>query len=81
MEARELDIRIINDKRMREQKVWRYKYEVLPSDSPCSGKVHVIFSEYLLRAHHSYRVRVCADQNNPGIIEVIKDIGPSGGEE
>lgn len=55
--------------------------EVLPSDSPCSGKVDVIFSEYLLRAHHSYRVRVCADQNNPGIIEVIKEIEPSGGEE
>lgn len=53
MEGQELDIRIITDKRMREQKLWRYKYEVLPSESPYAGKVDIIFSRHLLRAHHS----------------------------
>jgi len=75
MEGQEFDIRIITDKRMREQKLWRYKYEVLPSDSPYAGKVDIIFSEILLRAHHSYRVRVCDNQRNPRIVDLIDEIG------
>ena len=81
MEAQELDVRIITDKRMREQKLWRYKYEVLPSDSPYAGKVDVIFSEILLRAHHSYRVRVCDNQKNPRIVELVDEINQSAAEE
>ena len=74
MEGQEINIRIITDKRMREQKVWRYKYEVLPSDSLYAGKVDIIYSEILLRAHHSYRVRVCNNQKNPRILELIEEI-------
>lgn len=75
MEGQDIAIRIITDKWMREQKVWRYKYEVLSSDSPYTGKVDIIFSEILLRAHHSYRVRVCSNQRNPRILELIEEIG------
>ena len=75
MEGQKIDIRIITDKWMREQKLWRYKYEVLPSDSPYAGKVDIIFSELLLRAHHSYRVRVCDNQMNPRILELREEIG------
>lgn len=75
MEGQEIDIRIITDKRMREQMVWRYKYEVLPSGSPYAGKVDIIYSEILLRAHHSYRVRVCDNQKNPRILELVEEIG------
>ena len=81
MEGQELDVRIITDKRMREQKLWRYKYEVLPSDSPYAGKIDVIFSEILLRAHHSYRVRVCDNQKNPRIVELIEEINQLADEE
>ncbi len=75
MEGQEFDIRIITDKRMREQKLWRYKYEILPSNSPYAGKVDIIFSEILLRAHHSYRIRVCDNQRNPRIVDLIDEIG------
>lgn len=78
MEGQELDIRIVTDKRMREQKLWRYKYEVLPSASPYAGKVDIIFSKHLLRAYHSYRVVVCSDQRNPRILEVLEEIGDAG---
>ena len=81
MDGQELSVRIITDKRMREQKTWRYKYEVISSDSPYAGKVDIIFSEHFLRAHHSYRVRVCEDQKNPEIVEVIEEIGDSGSAE
>lgn len=74
MEGQTLDIRIIIDKRMREQKLWRYKYEVLPSESFYAGKVDIIFSIHLLRAGHSYRVRVCDNQKNPRIVEVFEEI-------
>lgn len=77
MEGQEIDIRIITDKRMREQKVWRYKYEVLPSESPDARKVDIIYSEILLRAHHSYRVRVCDSQKNPRILELIEKVDSS----
>jgi len=77
MEGQTLDIRIITDKWMREQKLWRYKYEVLPSDSLYAGKVDIIFSEHLLRAHHSYRVRVCDKQDNPRIVKIIEEIEQS----
>ncbi len=74
MKGQELNIRVITDKRMREQKIWRYKFEVLQSDSPDSGLVDVIYSEHQLRAAHSYKVRVCSDQKNPEIVEVIEEI-------
>lgn len=74
MDGQELNIRIITDKRMREQRLWRYKYEVLPSDSLYAGNVDVIFSEHLLRAHHSYLVKVCNEQDNPRIVEIIEEI-------
>lgn len=78
MEVQELDIRIVTDKHMREQKLWRYKYEVLPSASPYADKVDIISSKHLLRAHHSYRVVACSDQRNPRILEVLEEIGDAG---
>lgn len=81
MEGQELDVRVITDKRMREQKLWRYKYEVLQSDSPYAGKVDIIFSKILLRAHRSYRVRVCDNQKNPRIVDLIDEIGQAKDDE
>lgn len=81
MEGQELDIRIITDKRMRAQKVWRYKYEVLECDSPYAGCIDIIFSEHLLRANHAYRVRVCENQQNPEIVELIEELEKNGGTD
>jgi len=55
MEGQVLKIRIITDTWMREQKVWRYKYEVLQSDSLYAGKVDIIFSNTLMRSSHLLR--------------------------
>lgn len=73
MEGQVLDIRIITDKRM-PQRVWRYKYEVLECDSPYIGCVDVIFSEFLMRAGHCYRVVVGENQRSPEIVTVIEEI-------
>jgi ribonuclease HI len=74
MQGQLLDIRIVTDKWMREQKVWRYKYEVLPSSSAHAGRVDLIYSEILLRAAHAYRVRVGDNQRNPRIVECVQEL-------
>ena len=81
MEGQELNIRIITDKRMRPQKVWRYKYEVLQCDSPYVGYVDIIYSEHLLRAGHSYRVQVSEKPMNPEVVEVIEELDLTDGED
>ena len=75
LEGQELDIRIITDERMAEQRLWRYKYEVLPSDSPYAGLVDISYSEHLMRAAHSYRVVMGSDNKNPRIVKVIEELG------
>ena len=74
MQGQILDIRIVTDKWMREQKTWRYKYEVLPGSSAHAGRVDIIYSELLLRAAHAYRVRVGDNQKNPRIVECIREL-------
>lgn len=78
VEGQVLDIRIITDKRMREQKEWKYKYEVLSEDSRYFGKVDIAYSTILLRAHHSYRVRLGISARNPRIEELVGEIDESG---
>jgi ribonuclease HI len=80
MEGQELDIRIITDKWM-PQRVWRYKYEVLECDSPYVGCVDVIFSEFLMRAGHSYRVVVGENQRSPEIVELVEELETNGGAD
>src|SRR5690606_15494416 len=58
MEGQELDIRVVTGHRMRRQKLWKYKYEVLECDSLYIGCIDLIISEHELGAGHSYRVIV-----------------------
>jgi ribonuclease HI len=74
MQGQLLDIRIVTDKWMREQKVWRYKYEVLPSNSAHAGCVDLVYSEIPLRAAHAYRVRLGDNQKNPRIVECVQEL-------
>ena len=71
-----LSIRIITDKYMRVQRLYKYKYEVLPDNGTLSGKVDFIFhdSKQFLRAGHHYEVRVNSDTKNPRVMEVLREI-------
>jgi hypothetical protein len=62
-----LSIRIITDTYMRPQRLYKYKYEVLPDNGTLSGNVDLIFhdSKECLRAGHHYEVRVNSDTKNP----------------
>jgi hypothetical protein len=52
MNGQVLDIRIVTDHFMRIQKIYKYKYEVLP-DQPDAGMIDLAFSELCLRAAHA----------------------------
>ena len=76
MRGQTISIRIITDTYMRTQKLYKYKYEVLPGSGEDTGKVDWIFheSKECLRAGHHYEVRVNADDMNPRIVEVIREL-------
>lgn len=76
MRGQTLSIRIITDTHMRVQKLYKYKYEVLPDNATLSGKLDLIFhdSKECLRAGHHYEVRVNSDAKNPRILEVLRGI-------
>jgi ribonuclease HI len=78
MRGQTLSIRIITDSYMRVQKLYKYKYEVLPDTGMLSGKLDLIFhdSKECLRAGHHYEVRVNTDAKNPRIVEVLREIEP-----
>lgn len=73
MRGQTLDIRVITDQFMRLQKLYRYKYEVLPGQ-PDAGFIDLAFSEMCLRAGHHYRVRFNSDQDNPRILETLLEL-------
>jgi ribonuclease HI len=76
MRGQTLAIRVITDVYMRVQKVYKYKYEVLPGTSAQTGKVDWIYheSDECLRAGHHYEVRVNDNTANPRIVEVIREL-------
>ncbi len=74
MRGQTLAIRIITDTYMRVQKVYKYKYEVLPDSGEHADNVDLIYSRHCLRAGHHYEVRVNEDAGNPQIIEVLQEL-------
>jgi ribonuclease HI len=74
MRGQTLQIRVINDRYLRKQKLYRYKYEVLSDESKYFGNVDVICSTHMLSAGHHYAVTVNNDKVNPMIVEVLMEL-------
>ena len=69
-----LQIHIIQRQYLHEQKIDRYRYEVMNSDSKYFECVDFIYSEYHLKRNHFYEVRVNKDQGFPKVLEVVREI-------
>lgn len=69
-----LTIRIITSEYLRIHHVWKLKYEVMSRRSPFYGKVDLVFSEPMLSAGHTYRVRVNKDSRNPRIDKLFREV-------
>jgi ribonuclease HI len=76
MLGQKLTIHIIEAEYLREQRINRYRYEVMSRKSQFRGRVDVAFSDDpMLRPGHTYFVSMGADQGNPRIIKCYREIG------
>lgn len=69
-----LMVRIIEDRLMKVQKCYWYRYEVMSSSSGYYGNVDVATSDISLQAGHTYSVRLNSDPKNPKIEKLFKEI-------
>ena len=53
MTGQRMTIRIITSEKLKVQKVWKYKYEVISKHSRFRGNVDIIFSEHFLSTGHT----------------------------
>jgi hypothetical protein len=74
MRGQTILIRIITDTYMRVQRLYKYRYEVLPNSDRYGGAVDWIYATQCLRAGHHYEIRVNTDPNNPRILEVLREL-------
>ena len=71
-----LTIRIVTDRHLRQQKCWQYRYEVVSKRSPFFRCVDFVYSDQVLRAGHTYRVRFNNDPKNPWLVKVFGEVLP-----
>jgi ribonuclease HI len=67
-------IHVIDDRFLPRQKVSRYRYEVTSKSSADFGKVDFVYSEFVLRSGHDYRVRLNSDPRNPRLVRVFGEV-------
>lgn len=74
--GQKLTIRIIEADYLSEQRLSRYRYEVMSRRSEFRGRVDIAFSDdHLLRPGHTYFVTMGAEQGNPRIIKRHHETG------
>ncbi len=78
MLGQELTIHIITCERLRIQRVWKHKYEVMSDSSPFKGNVDFAYSDHLLRDGRYYLVRFNDDDANPTILECLEEVDRPG---
>ena len=69
-----LKIRIVQAKWLRQQRVYKYRYEVLSTQSKYYLRVDLGYSECCLRAGHTYLVSFTEREQHPFISKVLKEI-------
>lgn len=76
MLGQKMSIRIITTEYLKVQRMWKCKYEVVSKRSRFRGNVDIIFSDSdtLLKAGHTYYVKVNSDSANPTIERVFREI-------
>jgi ribonuclease HI len=69
-----LTIRIITDEYLKVQRCYKYKYEVMSKASSYYGLVDLVFSDVMLRAGHTYYVRMNDQTKNPRIVRSYREV-------
>lgn len=72
--GQKIGIRIITSEFLKEQKLTKYRYEVISKSSKYYENVDLAYSKLYLRDAHSYLVTFNKDDNNPRILKLIREI-------
>ncbi len=75
-EGQRIRVRIITDKWLSLQRMYRYKLEVTSDDSPYFGNVDNFYSEVMLSAGHEYEVLLNDEPRQPRILENLGELSP-----
>ena len=74
LSGQRLTIRIVTDEYLRVQRCYKYKYEVVSKASLFRTLVDIVFSEYLMRAGHTYFVLMGTDTAPPRVVKVYREV-------
>lgn len=81
MKGQRLKIRVITTEYLRDQKLYKYRYEVLSKTSRYKGNVDLIFSPIAIRDGHCYTVTVNKNTKNPRLSQIIEEFDCKTGEK
>lgn len=73
-EDQRITIRVVTDKRLPVQRIYRYKIEVISPNSPYHGNVDDFSSEIMLSAGHTYDVQLNDNPKDPRIEHLYSEI-------
>lgn len=76
-EGQRITLRVVSDRWLREQRIGRYRCEVMSKASPYFGNLDWVYSHELLKAGHTYYVRLNDEPARPRIDKVFREIEPS----
>lgn len=67
-------IYIIEVQRLRIQKTWKYRYQVVSQDSPDRHAIDWIYSSEHMRDGHSYEVQVNDNMRHPQVVALLQEV-------
>ncbi len=72
-----MTIRVVTDRWLNVQRMYQYRCEVISRRSAYRGNVDTLFSEdVLLKAGHTYQVRLNDDPKRPRIVKCYREVLP-----
>lgn len=75
MQGQQIGVRVITSQFLASpHKLWKYKYEIISTESDFFGNVDEIFSELHLRDGHHYEVRFNETTANPRIVDMVREL-------
>ncbi|MBL0330072.1 MAG: ribonuclease HI [Bacteroidetes bacterium] len=72
--GQKLSIKIVTSEFLKQQKLAKYRYEVISKGSKYFGKIDIAYSKVIMRDAHSYEVTFNKNINNPRILRIIREI-------
>jgi ribonuclease HI len=79
-EGQRITLRVVTERWLREQKVGRYRCEVVSKASPYLGNVDWLYSHELLKSGHTYYVRLDDELTRPWIVKMFHEVKPKESE-